>query len=296
MEEREGRQEDRMLLTREEEASLSLLEPLFARHLDLILDTLALHLGSDTDVASLLSDDLAVARLKRSQQEYLLSMLNGEDKGSVGRDSALVAPYRDPFGLGAGWHLRTIVHFLTSIHPLVFDAFWTRPRLYHTVWNALLKVIFRDLELALNASLKQRDDRVEAAGQDVGEMRRTLDLAQNKQAVEEKQRRAEDQALVAQFAVGSAKMSGLAQEMGTPLNVILGHAESLLERGEHETAQAALLTIVRQVERLIPLRQQLCTLDHEPRSEPAAADLKAMAEGIPGLVSELPEERRSELR
>ncbi len=295
MEERDGRQEDRMLLTREEEASLSLLEPLFARHLDLILETLALHLGSDHDVASLLSDDLAVARLKRSQQEYLFSMLNREDKGSVGRDGAPAAHYRDPFGLGAGWHLRTIVHFLTSIHPLVFDAFWTRPRLYHTVWNALLKVIFRDLELALNASLKQRDDRVEAAGQDVSEMRRTLDLALNKQAVEEKQRRAEHE-VVAQLAVWRAKMSGLAQEMGTPLNVILGHAESLLERTEDETAQAALLTIVRQVERLIPLRQQLCTLDHGLRSEPHAPDLKAMAEGIPDLVSELPEERRSEPR
>lgn len=40
-----------MLLTREEEASLPLLEPLFARHLDLILETLTLHLGSDPDVA-----------------------------------------------------------------------------------------------------------------------------------------------------------------------------------------------------------------------------------------------------
>ena len=49
MEERDDRQEDRMLLTREEEASLPLLEPLFARHLDLILETLTLHLGSDPD-------------------------------------------------------------------------------------------------------------------------------------------------------------------------------------------------------------------------------------------------------
>ena len=65
----------------EEEASLRLLEPLFARHLDRILETLALHLGSDPDLASLLSDDLAVARLKRSQQEYLLSLLNGKNGG-----------------------------------------------------------------------------------------------------------------------------------------------------------------------------------------------------------------------
>lgn len=130
----------------------------------------------------MLSDDLAVARLKRSQQEYLLSVLNGENQGSVDRDGAQAAQYRDPIGLGAGGHLRTFVHFLTSIQPLVFEAFWTRPRLHHTVWNALLKVIFRDLELAMSASLKQRDDGVEAARQDANEARRTLDLSLSKQS------------------------------------------------------------------------------------------------------------------
>lgn len=273
MEERDGRQEDRTLLTREEEASLPLLEPLFARHLDLILETLSLHLGSDPNLASLLSDDLAVARLKQSQQEYLLSLLNGENEGSVGRDGAQAAEYRDPFGLGAGWHLRTFVHFLTSIQPLVFEAFWRRPRLHHTVWNGLLKVIFRDLELALSASLKQRDERVEAARQDASEAKRTLELALNKQVADERQRQAEHVRVMTLLAVWRAKMAGLAQEMGTPLNVILGHAESLLERTEDETVQAALQSIVRQVERLIPLRQQLCALDHKPRSEPHAPDL-----------------------
>jgi len=280
MKERDGREEDRMLLTREEEASLPLLEPLFARHLDLILETLSLHLGNDPDLASLLSDDLAVARLKRSQQEYLLSLLNGENEGSAGGDGAQAAEYRDPFGLGAGWHLRTFVHFLTSIQPLAFEAFWTRPRLYHTVWSALLKVIFRDLELALSASLKQRDDRVEAARQDASEARRSLEFALNKQAAEEKLRQTDHLMLMTQLAVWLTKMSGLAQEMGTPLNVILGHTESLLAQTEDETAQAALQSIVRQVERLIPLRQQLCTLDHGFRRELHASDLKTMAEGF----------------
>lgn len=279
MEERDGRQEDSMLLTREEEASLPLLEPLFARHFDLILETLTLHLVSDPDAASLLSDDLAVARLKRLQQAHLLSLLNREREGPVGRDGAPAAEYRDPFGLGAGWHLRTFVHFLSSIQPLVFEAFGTNLRLYHTVWNALLKVIFHDLELGLNASLKQRDDLVEAARQDASEARRTLDHALSKQAAEEKQRQAYHLMDVTQLALWRARMSGLAQEMGTPLNVILGHAESLLERTEDDTTQAALQSIVRQVERLIPLRQQLCALDHGPRSEPHASDLKGMAEG-----------------
>ena len=251
-----------MLLTLEEEASLPLLEPLFARHLDLILETLAIHLGSEPGVASLLSDDLAVARLKRSQQEYLLSLLNGEKQGSVDRDGAQEAQYRDPFGLGADWHLRTFVHFLTSIQPLVFEAFWTSPRLHHTVWNALLKVIFRDLELAMSTSLKQRDELVEAARQDVSETRRALDLALNKQVADESQRQAEHRTVVRLLAVWLTKMSGSAQEMGTPLNVILGQAELLLEQTEDGKTRAALQSIIRQVERLIPLREQLCSLDH----------------------------------
>ena len=265
-----------MLLTREEEASLPLLEPLFARHLDLILETLALHLGSDPGVASLLSDDLEVARLKRAQQAYLLSLLNGENQGSVDRDGAQAAQYRDPFGLGAGWHLRTFVHFLTSIQPLVFEAFWTRPRLHQTVWNALLKVIFRDLELALSASLKQRDELVEAARQDLSEMRRALDLALNKQVADESQRQTEHRTVVRLLTAWLTKMSGSAQEMGTPLNVILGQAELLLEQTEDGETRAALQSIVRQVERLIPLREQLCSFDHGLGRELHALDPKAM--------------------
>ena len=279
MEERDGRQVHRMLLTREEEASLPLLEPLFARHLRLILETLALHLGNDHDRASLLSDDLAVARLKRLQQEYLFSLPNGNNGEIASRNAAQAPDYRGPFGLGAGWHLSTFVHFLTSIQPLMFDAFGARPHLYHTVWNALLKVVFHDLELAMSASLKQRDDLVEAAVHDTSDARRTLELELNKQTVEEQQRQAEHRTVVSLLTIWLTKTSELAQEMGTPLNVILGRAESLMERAEDEKSHAALQSIVRQVERLIQLRQQLCSLDHGFRSKINAPDVDAMAEG-----------------
>ena len=60
---------------------------------------------------------------------------------------------------------------------------------------------------------------------------------------------------------------------GTPLNVILGKAESLLKQTEDETTQASLQSIIRQVERLIPLRQQLCAL---PMSEPPAPESRQL--------------------
>ena len=283
MEEYVGRHENGTLLTQEEETSLRLLEPLFTRHRDCILETLAPHLGNGYDRASLLSDDLAVARLKRSQQEYLFSLPNGNNGEIASRNAAQAGDYRGPFGLGAGWHLRTFVHFLTSIQPLVFDAFGARPHLYHTVWNALLKVVFHDLELAMSASLKQRDDLVEAAVHDTSEARRTLELELNKQTVEEQQRQAEHRTVVNLLTIWLTKTSELAQEMGTPLNVILGRAESLMERAEDEKSQAALQSIVGQVERLIQLREQLCSLDHGLRSKPYAPDVDAMTEGpLPG--------------
>jgi signal transduction histidine kinase len=296
MDARDGRQDARMLLTQEEEASLPLLKPLFVYHLDHILETLAHDLVSDHEVASVQSDDLAVARLKRAQQAYLFSLLNGNNGHAVGGTGASSGEYRDPFGLGVGWHLRSFVHVLTALQPLVFEAFWTRPRLYRTVWNALLKVIFRDFELALRASLTQRGDGEEAAWQGMNEMKRTLDLAVNKEAVLERQRQAERRTLMSLFAGWRAKMSGVAQEMGTPLNVILVQAESLLERTGDEKTQAALRSILRQVERLIPLREQLCFLDHEPGRESPALDHSTMVDGRWDLIPESQEERRSDPR
>jgi signal transduction histidine kinase len=279
MEEHNGRHENGTLLTQEEETSLRLLEPLFTRHRDRILETLAPHLGNDHDRASLLSDDLEVARLKQSQQEYLFSLPNGNNGEIARRNAAQTADYRGPFGLGVGWHLGTFVHFLISIQPLVFEAFGNRPHLYHRVWNALLKVIFHDLELAMSESLTQRDNLLEAAGRDMSEMKRALNLALSKQAVEERQRQAEQRTVVSLLTAWLAKTSGLVQEMGTPLNVILGQAEFLLKGTGDEKAQAALQSIVRQVERLIPLRQQLCALDHGLRSTSPQPDFEAMAEG-----------------
>jgi len=277
MEEQNGRQENGTLLTREEEASLHLLEPLFARHLDLILDTLARHLRSDPTLASLLSDDVEVVRLKRSLRDYLLSLLNKESERSVGGDGVEAADYGDPFGLGLSWQRRILVDVLTSIQPLAFDAVsWTKLDSYHTIWNALLKVVFHDLESAMSASLKQRDDMVEAARRDTSEARRALDRALNKQAAEEEQRQAEHRTVVRLLTTWLTKTSELAQEMGTPLNVILGRAESLLERTEDEKTYASLQSIVKQVERLIPLRQELCTLNHEFNSQPAAPDRETM--------------------
>ena len=180
----DNRQKDRLLLTQEEDAALPLLKSLFAGHHDLLLGTFACDGSAGREGASSLSDDHEVSRFKRIQHAYLFS-LPGSEGGAVAPAS------RDPFRLGAGWHLRIFSHFLNSARPVVFKTFDGWPSLHHTVWVALLNVMFRDREEAMLTSRPARDGQAEAAWQDVSEMIKALAVALSKLAVDERQCRIE---------------------------------------------------------------------------------------------------------
>lgn len=61
--------------------------------------------------------------------------------------------------------------------------------------------------------------------------------------------------------------SGMAHEIGTPMNVILGRAEQLLRRTEDDTVKKGLATIVAQVERITKIMNQLLTFARRKPSE-----------------------------
>jgi signal transduction histidine kinase len=147
------------------------------------------------------------------------------------------------------------------------------------MWNTLLKMIFHDLDLAMSVSLKQCDDEVEVARKDASEARRTLELSLDKQAAEEEQRQVEHRTVVRLLTTWLTRTSALAQEMGTPLNVILGRTESLLEQRQDPTTQISLQSIVRQVARLMALRDELCALNHGFNSNPPASDHETVMKG-----------------
>lgn len=67
--------------------------------------------------------------------------------------------------------------------------------------------------------------------------------------------------------------SGMAHEIGTPMNVILGRAEYLLHRTADEGMKKGLATIVTQVERITKVMNQLLTFARRRPSERRAVDL-----------------------
>jgi len=187
IEERDGRLKNRLQLTQEEEAALPLLKPLFAGHHDLLLGTFARDGSADENGVSSLSDDHAVARFKRIQHTYLFSLPGSEGGRSPVSDGVEAPVSREPFRLGAGWHLRIFSRFLASARPIVFETFDGWPSLHHTVWVALLNVMFRDREEAMSRAPRM----AQTAWQDASETIKVLAVALSKPMADERECQAE---------------------------------------------------------------------------------------------------------
>jgi PAS domain S-box-containing protein len=72
--------------------------------------------------------------------------------------------------------------------------------------------------------------------------------------------------------------SGMAHEIGTPMNVILGRAEYLLQRTADEGMKKGLVTIVTQVERITKVMNQLLAFARRRPAEQRAVDLREVVE------------------
>lgn len=114
------------------------------------------------------------------------------------------------------------------------------------------------VEIGLNPIHTHEGLRVLAAIVDVTERTR----------LEERLRRTERMAELGTVA------SGMAHEIGTPMNVILGRAEYLLQRATDEGMKKGLTTIVTQVERITRVMNQLLAFARRRTPERRAVDLR----------------------
>ena len=72
--------------------------------------------------------------------------------------------------------------------------------------------------------------------------------------------------------------SGMAHEIGTPMNVILGRAEYLLDRVTEEPMRKGLQTIITQVERITRVMNQLLSFARRKAPQRVALDLRTVVE------------------
>jgi signal transduction histidine kinase len=72
--------------------------------------------------------------------------------------------------------------------------------------------------------------------------------------------------------------SGMAHEIGTPMNVILGRAEYLMDRVHEEPLRKGLKTIVTQVERITRVMNQLLSFARRKPLQPGPVDLRQIVD------------------
>ena len=80
--------------------------------------------------------------------------------------------------------------------------------------------------------------------------------------------------------------SGMAHEIGTPMNVILGRAENLMRRTDDEATKHTLGIIISQVERITRLMNQLLTFARRRPIERRPTDLKKTIEDALEVIQE----------
>lgn len=80
--------------------------------------------------------------------------------------------------------------------------------------------------------------------------------------------------------------SGMAHEIGTPMNVILGRAELLMRKAKDEHTRTGLATIVTQVERITKIMNQLLSFARRRPSERRAVDLRTVVTDVLDVLQE----------
>lgn len=278
-------------LTKEDEVALTALQPLMAQHVDELVGAFYLHLLSFPETRKFLTDELISTRLKEAQKRYLLSLVAGPYDRAYEEGRRRIGQVHARLGLTPEWYCGAYAVYSSLLQPLVFEQFRHQPAQYVAVRIALTKIIFLDMQLAIEAYIEKSSEGQEYAVTQLAGLSHELEqgLSQNRQALRETQQQLRFTERVAELGTLAASM---AHEIGTPMNVILGRAEMLMRRTDDETMKKGLETIVAQVERITRLMNQLLTFARRGPPNFRPMDLRGVVKDCLETVEERLSRRR----
>ncbi|MBI3806096.1 MAG: hypothetical protein HY281_01050 [Nitrospirae bacterium] len=271
--------------TREEEVALTVLQPIMVQHVDELVGAFYRHLLSFPETRRFLTDELISTRLLEAQKRYLLSLVTGPYDRAYEDGRRQIGRVHARLGLTPEWYFGAYALYLSLLQPLIFEKFRNQPDKYVAVRIALTKVIFLDMQLALEAYIEKSSEGQDFAVKQLASFNHELEkgLVQNRHVLSETQQQLRLTERVAELGTLAASM---AHEIGTPMNVILGRAEQLLQRTDDETMKKGLTIITAQVERVTRLMNQLlaCARRGSPNFRPV--DLRDVVKNCLDAVEE----------
>jgi PAS domain S-box-containing protein len=174
MQEWKGRK-DFLLLTDDEEAALKTLQPLMARHVGELVDAFYRHLLGFAETRKLLSDELITTRLMEAQKRYLLSLVTGPYDKEYQEGRLKIGHVHERIGLTPQWYLGAYSLYLNLLRPLIVREFKDRPARLEEVMTALTKVMFLDMQLAIEAYILKSSEKLEFANKQLADLSRNLE-------------------------------------------------------------------------------------------------------------------------
>jgi signal transduction histidine kinase len=272
-------------LTKEEEVALTALQPIMAQHVDELVGAFYRHLLSFPDTRKFLTDELISTRLLEAQKRYLLSLVAGFYDRAYEDGRRRIGQVHARLGLTPEWYFGAYALYLSLLEPLIFEKFHTQPAKYVAIRIALTKVMFLDIQLALEAYIEKSSEGQDYAVNQLAGFTRALEqgLVQNRHDLSETRQQLRLTERLAELGTLAASM---AHEIGTPMNVILGRAEQLLQRTDDETMKKGLTIITAQVERMTRLINQLLTFARRGPPNFRPVDLRDVVKNCLDAVEE----------
>ena len=262
-----------LLLTEEDERRLKLIQPLMDRCVDELVEAFYQHLLGFSETRRLLTDALIASRLKDAQKHYLQSLVSGPYDEAYRESRLKIGQVHDRIGLTPQWYLGAYSLYLTLLQPLVLREFRNSPADADAVLSVLTKVVFLDIQLAIDAYIQKSSEKLEFSNLQLAELSRNLGrgLQQKQKDLQDTQHQLRQTERLAELGTLA---SGMAHEIGTPMNVILGRAEHLMQRTTDERVQKGLAIIIAQVERITKIMNQLLTFARRCPLERRSMDLR----------------------
>jgi signal transduction histidine kinase len=264
---------------------LSELRPLVEAEADRFVAGFYHHLLAFEEPRALLTDPEVRDRLLASQREYLISLTSPKVDPDYAEQRIRIGRIHERVGLSTSWYLGAYQLYLSGLGGLIDRHFERDPAAARATRTALLRRILLDAQLAMEAYIETREAQLEFANRELARAQRGLSLEVDAKTVALRETTERAQAAEQLASVGMLA-AGLAHEIGTPMSVIRGHAESLEGAVGDDRARWRVRTIVEQIDRITNIMQALLNLarPRAPVTEPV--DLRAVLDTAASFVRE----------
>ncbi len=253
-------------------ANLGQLAPLLEKHADAFVAAFYRHLLSFEETRALLSDPEVKDRLLAKQRDYLLSLSNAALDEAYFSQRIAIGQTHVRVGLEPRWYLGAYSLYLRLLVPVILEHWRRDLPAGERVIVSLHKLLMLDADLAMESYISRREERLAFLNRELSNASRELE--RRWESEHERTREATARAHAAEDLASLATVvAGLAHEIGTPMGVILGHAELLESSVSDERGKRRLHTIREQIERISHIIQTLLNMARPSEAGHAPVDL-----------------------